>query len=151
MKSVGRSVAVALLLLSPRWDGASAQQVTVQDLDTLLESADKVLGEAKAAYEEAKAKASVPTFVNAGFKLEDGDVLQAIDGRKPDDGPHALRILRSYRSGETLNLTVLRQRKPVTLAVTCSPSVGMAPSSTGWVIVNVAVGNCEVSMIRPEN
>jgi hypothetical protein len=55
---------------------------------------------------------------DAGFKLEDGDVLQAIDGRKPDDGPHALRILRSYRSGEKLNLTVLRQRKPVTLAVT---------------------------------
>lgn len=55
---------------------------------------------------------------DGGFKLEDGDVLQAIDGRKPDDGPHALRILRSYRSGEKLNLTVLRQRKPVTLAVT---------------------------------
>jgi len=52
------------------------------------------------------------------FKLEDGDVLQAIDGRKPDDGGHALRILRSYKSGEKLNLTVLRQRKPLTLAVT---------------------------------
>ncbi len=52
------------------------------------------------------------------FKLEDGDVLQAIDGRKPDDGAHAMRILRSYRSGEKLSLTVLRQRKPVTLAVT---------------------------------
>ena len=50
--------------------------------------------------------------------FEDGDVLQAIDGRKPDDGPHALRILRSYRSGEKLSLTVLRQRKPVSLAVT---------------------------------
>jgi C-terminal processing protease CtpA/Prc len=55
---------------------------------------------------------------DGSFKLEDGDVLQAIDGRKPDDGPHALRILRSYRSGEKLNLTVLRQRKPVSLAVT---------------------------------
>lgn len=55
---------------------------------------------------------------DSAFKLEDGDVLQAIDGRKPDDGPHALRILRSYRAGEKLNLTVLRQRKPVTLAVT---------------------------------
>lgn len=52
------------------------------------------------------------------FKLEDGDVLQAIDGRKPDDGAHAMRILRSYRSGEKLTLTVLRQRKPVSLAVT---------------------------------
>jgi PDZ domain len=55
---------------------------------------------------------------NDAFKLEDGDVLQAIDGRKPEDGGHALRILRSYKSGEKLNLTVLRQRKPVTLAVT---------------------------------
>jgi S1-C subfamily serine protease len=55
---------------------------------------------------------------DGSFKLEDGDVLQSIDGRKPDNGPHALRILRSYRSGENLNVTVLRQRKPVTLAVT---------------------------------
>lgn len=55
---------------------------------------------------------------DGAFKLEDGDVLQAIDGRKPDNGPHALRILRSYRAGEKLNVTVLRQRKPVTLAVT---------------------------------
>ena len=52
------------------------------------------------------------------FKLEDGDVLQAIDGRKPEDGGHAMRILRSYKSGEKLSLTVLRQRKPLTLAVT---------------------------------
>ena len=55
---------------------------------------------------------------NDAFKLEDGDVLQTIDGRKPEDGGHAMRILRSYKSGEKLNLTVLRQRKPVTLAVT---------------------------------
>lgn len=54
---------------------------------------------------------------NAAFKLEDGDVLQAIDGRKPDDGAHALRILRSYKSGEKLTLSVLRQRKPLSLAV----------------------------------
>ena len=55
---------------------------------------------------------------NDALKLEDGDVIQAIDGRKPSDGAHALRILRSYKSGEKLNLAVLRQRKPVTLAVT---------------------------------
>ena len=55
---------------------------------------------------------------NDAFKLEDGDVLQTIDGRKPEDGGHALRILRSYKSGEKLNITVLRQRKPVTFAVT---------------------------------
>jgi hypothetical protein len=55
---------------------------------------------------------------NAAFKLEDGDVIQAIDGRKPEDGAHALRILRSYKSGEKLQLQVLRQRKPLSLAVT---------------------------------
>jgi len=55
---------------------------------------------------------------NAAFKLEDGDVIQTIDGRKPEDGAHALRILRSYKSGEKLQLQVLRQRKPLTLAVT---------------------------------
>ena len=54
---------------------------------------------------------------NAAFKLEDGDVIQAIDGRKPDDGAHALRILRSYKSGEKLTLSVLRQRKPLSLTV----------------------------------
>ena len=52
------------------------------------------------------------------FKLEDGDVIQSIDGRKPEDGGHALRILRSYKSGEKLSLQVLRQKAPLTLAVT---------------------------------
>jgi membrane-associated protease RseP (regulator of RpoE activity) len=55
---------------------------------------------------------------NEIFKLEDGDVIQSIDGRKPDNGAHAMRILRSYRSGEKVNLNVLRQRKPLTLAIT---------------------------------
>lgn len=55
---------------------------------------------------------------NGPLKLEDGDVIQSIDGRKPSDGGHALRILRSYKGGEKLNLGVLRQRKPLTLAVT---------------------------------
>lgn len=55
---------------------------------------------------------------NDSLKLEDGDVIQAIDGRRPTDGAHALRILRSYKSGEKLSLAVLRQRKAMTLAVT---------------------------------
>jgi membrane-associated protease RseP (regulator of RpoE activity) len=55
---------------------------------------------------------------NGSFKLEDGDVIQQIDGRKPEDGAHALRILRSYKPGEKLNLAVLRQKKPMTLAIT---------------------------------
>ena len=71
---------------------------------------------------------------NASFKLEDGDVIQSIDGRKPEDGAHALRILRSYKSGEKLTLSVLRQRKPLSLAVTMperpefDEQFGMPPS-----------------------
>ncbi len=53
----------------------------------------------------------------AAYKLEDGDVIITIDGRKPDDGAHALRILRSYQSGEKLTLSVLRQRKTRSLQV----------------------------------
>ncbi len=55
---------------------------------------------------------------NDALKLEDGDVIQSIDGRKPEDGAHALRILRSYKPGEKLTLDVLRQRKPLKLAIT---------------------------------
>jgi hypothetical protein len=59
---------------------------------------------------------------NEALKLEDGDVIQAIDGRKPEDGAHALRILRSYKPGEKLKLDVLRQRKAMTLAITMPDS-----------------------------
>ena len=55
---------------------------------------------------------------NAAFKLEDGDVILTIDGRKPEDGAHAMRILRSYKSGEKLSMTVLRQRKSIPLSIT---------------------------------
>ncbi|HEY4644934.1 MAG TPA: PDZ domain-containing protein [Steroidobacteraceae bacterium] len=51
------------------------------------------------------------------LKLEDGDVIVDIDGRKPENGGHALRILRSYQPGEKVTLNVLRDRKPVKLAV----------------------------------
>jgi S1-C subfamily serine protease len=52
------------------------------------------------------------------FKLEEGDVIVDIDGRKPENGGHALRILRSYQPGEKVTLNILRDRKPVKLAVT---------------------------------
>jgi hypothetical protein len=72
------------------------------------------------------------------FKLEDGDVIQSIDGRKPDDGTHALRILRSYQSGEKLNMTVLRQRKPVTLSVTMPERPEMGEFMDGMPPIPVA-------------
>jgi C-terminal processing protease CtpA/Prc len=55
---------------------------------------------------------------NSPYKLEDGDVIEAIDGRVPTSGSHALRILRSYQPGEKVQMKVLRQRKSVTLDAT---------------------------------
>ncbi len=45
------------------------------------------------------------------LQLEDGDVIQSIDGREPKSVGHAMRILSSYQSGETLELTIMRDKR----------------------------------------
>ena len=45
------------------------------------------------------------------LKLEDGDVLTAIDGREPTSATHATRILRSYQPGEKVVLKLVRDHK----------------------------------------
>jgi S1-C subfamily serine protease len=50
--------------------------------------------------------------------LEDGDVLQSIDGRTPENPGHAFRILRSYEPGEKVKLGVMRDRKTLVLEAT---------------------------------
>ena len=47
--------------------------------------------------------------------LQDGDVIVAIGGREPQNGSHAMRILRSYQPGELVEIRVLRDRKSQTL------------------------------------
>jgi type II secretory pathway component PulC len=62
------------------------------------------------------------------LKLEDGDVIVDIDGRKPSSPSHALRILTSYQQGEKVKLNILRNRKRMTLDVTVpehSPEQGL--------------------------
>jgi hypothetical protein len=56
-----------------------------------------------------------PKDVN--LKLEEGDVILDIDGRVPTDASHALRILNSYRAGETMKLHLMRQQKRIELPV----------------------------------
>lgn len=51
------------------------------------------------------------------YQLQDGDVLKSIDGRTPDDLRHAIRILSSYKSGESVNLKILRDKKEKTIKV----------------------------------
>ena len=47
--------------------------------------------------------------------LKGGDVVQAVDGRKPSGPSHLLRILRSYDRGETFKLDILRNKKRETV------------------------------------
>ena len=59
------------------------------------------------------------------LKLEDGDVILAIDGRQPTSGSHATRILGSYQPGEKITLRIVRQHKTVELEATL-------PEDTIW-------------------
>jgi predicted metalloprotease with PDZ domain len=52
------------------------------------------------------------------FKLEDGDVILAIDGREPMSGSHATRILASYQPGEKVSIKVMRQQKVANVETT---------------------------------
>jgi S1-C subfamily serine protease len=52
---------------------------------------------------------------NSSLGLKAGDVVLAVDGRKPSGPSHLLRILRSYDRGETFKLDVLRNRKRETV------------------------------------
>ncbi|HXE58266.1 MAG TPA: PDZ domain-containing protein [Gemmatimonadales bacterium] len=55
-----------------------------------------------------------PRDTSIGLKA--GDVILAIDGRKPESPGHAMRILRSYAAGETAKLEVMRQKRRITVS-----------------------------------
>ena len=62
---------------------------------------------------------------DGALKLEDGDVLLAVDGREPKSGSHATRILGSYQPGEKVTLRVMRQHKTLDLEASVpEPSPG---------------------------
>jgi S1-C subfamily serine protease len=52
---------------------------------------------------------------DAGLGLRGGDVVLAVDGRKPAGPAHLMRILRSYESGESFRLDIQRNRKRETV------------------------------------
>ena len=58
---------------------------------------------------------------DGALKLEDGDVILAIDGRQPDSGSHATRILASYQPGEKLTLRIVRMHKTLDVETTLPP------------------------------
>ncbi len=54
---------------------------------------------------------------DGGLLLQGGDVVLAVDGRKPAGPSHLLRILRSYEPGEAFKMDVLRSHRRTTLTV----------------------------------
>lgn len=63
---------LTFILLAVLLQGANlAQQINGQDMEKILERADKLFEEAKSAYERAREKGTVEPFVDAGFKLEE--------------------------------------------------------------------------------
>lgn len=69
---------------------------------------------------------------DSALKLEDGDVILAIDGREPTSGSHATRILGSYQPGEKISLKIVRQRKTIDLETTVPE--GMPGHNRGFVV-----------------
>lgn len=51
------------------------------------------------------------------FKLQDGDVIESIDGREPTSVGHAMRILGSYQPGEELELRIMRDKRRQTVKI----------------------------------
>lgn len=51
---------------------------------------------------------------DSALPLKSGDVILAIDGRKPTSPEHAIRILRSYEGGEAVKLDIMRQKRRTT-------------------------------------
>ena len=54
---------------------------------------------------------------NEELKLQDGDVIRSIDGREPTSVNHAMRILGSYQSGETVKIEIMRDKRKQTISI----------------------------------
>ena len=63
--------------------------------------------------EEGVLVVSAPKDTKLGLK--GGDVVMAVDGRKPTGPSHLMRILRSYDKGETFKVDILRNKKRETV------------------------------------
>jgi len=70
----------------------------------------------------------VKSPADSASPLKAGDVLLAIDGRKPQSVRHALEILHSYAPGEKAKLEVMRKKQRTTLTWT-APAHHRMP---GW-------------------
>src|SRR5512143_1011751 len=55
---------------------------------------------------------------DSALPLKSGDVILSIGGRKPTTPAHAMRILRSYDTGESVSIEIMRHQRRQTLSYT---------------------------------
>lgn len=80
---------------------------------------------------------------DSGLPLKSGDVILSIGGRKPTSPSHAMRILRSYDSGEAVSIEIMRHQKRSTISWT------VPEANRGWRVRQRNKG--EQSMWIPPN
>ncbi len=49
------------------------------------------------------------------LRLQGGDVIRLVDGRPPENPLHLMRILQSYRPGESFRFEIMRDKRPMTV------------------------------------
>jgi C-terminal processing protease CtpA/Prc len=99
------------VLAGPRGPLLLHGPVTDMELATLTPQLGRYFGREKGVL-------VVRSPADGGLKLEDGDVILAIDGREPSSGSHATRILASYQPGEKVTLRIVRMHKTMDLETT---------------------------------
>lgn len=82
---------------------------------------------------------------DSSLPLKAGDVILAIGGRKPTSPAHAMRILRSYDSGETVSIDIMRHERRQTL------SYAVPQAGTHWKLRSPrGPGESSFWMVEPE-
>jgi predicted metalloprotease with PDZ domain len=99
------------VLAGPRGPLLLHGPVTDMELATLTPQLGRYFGREKGVL-------VVRSPADGGLKLEDGDVILAIDGREPSSGSHATRILASYQPGEKVTLRIVRMHKTMDVETT---------------------------------
>ena len=106
----------------PRWDGPVIIGGPVADME--LAKLTPVLGRYFGTDTGVLVVRAPP---KGALGLQDGDVILSIDGRKPIDSSHVVRILGSYDPGEKITLKVVRQHRDISFATTVPQERGMPP------------------------
>ncbi|HJX21292.1 MAG TPA: PDZ domain-containing protein [Steroidobacteraceae bacterium] len=111
----------------PEWHGALMLHGPLMDMElaTLTPRLGSYFGSDKGVL-------VVRAPADATLKLEDGDVILAIDGRQPTSGSHATRILSSYQPGEKLTLRIIRQHKTLEVDATLPEGMGRIRKDMMW-------------------